>query len=61
MEYPGRHSDADAAVTSPNKSFEEGFEEMQKMHQTQNGKLYEITLRSEEQFPYLAQMLSFHN
>ena len=30
MEYPGRHSDADAAVTLPNKSFEEGFEEMEK-------------------------------
>ena len=55
MESSGRHSDADATVTSPNKSFEERFEKIEKMHQTQNGRLDEITKRSEEQFTYLAQ------
>ena len=44
MESPGRHSDADdAAVTSPSKSFEERFEELEKMYQTQNARLDEIT------------------
>ena len=39
MESPGRHSDADAAVTSSNRSFEERFEKIEKMHQTQNARL----------------------
>ena len=58
MESPGRHSDADTAVTSPPKSLEEHFEKIEKMHQIQNARLDEITKRSEEQFTYLAQMLS---
>ena len=46
MEFPGRHSDADdAAVISPSKSFEERFEKLEKMHQTQNARLDEITKR----------------
>ena len=32
MEYPGKHSDADAAVTSSNKSFRERFDKIEKMH-----------------------------
>ena len=51
MESPGRHSDADdAAVTSPSKSFEERFEKLEKIYQTQNARLDEITKRPEEQF-----------
>ena len=30
IDSPGRHSDVDAAVTSPNKSFEERFEKIEK-------------------------------
>ena len=46
MESPGRHSDADAAaVTSPSKSFEERFEKLEKMHQTENARLEEIMRR----------------
>ena len=57
--YPGRNCDAhDAAVTSPSKSFEERFEKLEKMHQTQNARLDKITKRSEEQFTYIMQMLS---
>ena len=58
METPGRHCDVDAAVTSPNKSFKERFEKIENIHQTQNARLDKITKRSEEQFTYLAQMLS---
>ena len=56
MEYPGRHSDADAAaVHSPSKSFEERLEKLEKMHQTQNARLDEITKRSKEQFTCITQ------
>ena len=56
MEYLGRHSDAgDAAVHSPSKSFEERLEKLEKMHQTQNGRLDEITKRSKEQFTCITQ------
>ena len=49
MESPGGHSDADAAAaTSLSKSFKEHFEKLEKMHQTQNARLDEITKRSEE-------------
>ena len=59
MESPGRHSDADdAAVTSPSKSFEEHFEKLEKMHQTQSPRLDEITKRSEGQFTCITQMFS---
>ena len=50
MKSPGRHSDADAAVTQPNKSFKEHFEKIEKVHQTQNDRLDKTTKRSEEQF-----------
>ena len=58
MESPGRHSDADAAVTSPSKSFEERLEKLEKMHQNQNARLDEITKRSEEQFTCITQILN---
>ena len=59
MESPERHGDADdATVTSLSKSFDECFEKLEKMHQTQNARLDEITKRSEEQFTYITQMLS---
>ena len=59
MESPERHGDADdATVTSLSKSFDECFEKLEKMHQTQNARLDEITKRSEEQFIYITQMLS---
>ena len=59
MESPGGHSDADAAAaTSLSKSFKEHFEKLEKMHQTQNARLDEITKRSEEQFTCITQMLS---
>ena len=51
MESPERHGDADdTTATSPCKSFDERFEKLEKMHQTQNARLDEITKRSEEQF-----------
>ena len=58
MESPGRHSDADdAAVTSPRKSFQKRFEKLEKMHETQNARLDEITKRSAEQLTHITQML----
>ena len=59
MESPGRQSDADdSAVTSRIKSFKERFEKLEKMHQTQNARLNEITKRSKEQFTCITQMLN---
>ena len=58
MKSLGRHSDADAAVTSSIENFKERFEKIEKIHQTQNARLDDITKWSEEQFTYLAQMLS---
>ena len=59
MQSPGRHSNADdAAVTSPSKGFEERFDKLEKMHQTQNARLDEIMKRSEEQSTFITQMLS---
>ena len=59
MESPGRQSDADdSAVTSRTKSFKERFEKLEKMHQTQNAILDEITKRSTDNFIYITQMLS---
>ena len=59
MDSPRRHNDADdAAVTSPSKTFEELFEKLEKMHQTQNARLNEITKRSGKQFTCITQMLS---
>ena len=43
MKSLGRHSDADAAVTSPIESFKERFEKIEKIHQIQNARLDDIT------------------